>query len=127
MASTNPDLTPNRQLPSPKPSDSPDVPGDIKALADKLDTDLHALFTPNNYVWAWEGPLTFGASGAGVTHGQGKDAVTALGMVVAGSFPLVLTGGDHDATNINLKAWKLDGTVFTGSVSRVQIIATFPR
>ena len=37
MPSANPDRTPRWALPSPVPSDPPDVPGDMKALADRLD------------------------------------------------------------------------------------------
>jgi hypothetical protein len=40
MPSPNPNLTVNYHLPSPKPSDPPDIPGDIKALADAVDAAL---------------------------------------------------------------------------------------
>ena len=37
MPSSNPDLTAHMKLPSPKPADPPDVPGDVKALADAIE------------------------------------------------------------------------------------------
>jgi len=40
MPSPNPNLTATFHLPSPKPSDPPDIPGDIKALADAVDAAL---------------------------------------------------------------------------------------
>ncbi len=43
MASPNPDHTPLLQLPSPTPPDPPDVPGDIKALAEAVESALVAL------------------------------------------------------------------------------------
>ena len=38
MASPTPDRSAALNLPSPKPLDPPDVPGDVKALADAIDT-----------------------------------------------------------------------------------------
>ena len=38
MPSANPDLSSDLKLPSPLPADPPDIPGDLKALADAIDT-----------------------------------------------------------------------------------------
>ena len=64
MASTSPDLTQYFDLPSPVPSDPPDVPGDIKALAEKIDLILHQLDSPSmvGSVTApapWTGSVTY--------------------------------------------------------------------
>ena len=60
MPSANPDLTPNLHLPSPVAADPPDVPGDIKALADRLDAIL------NRYLQR----VQHGAAGVPIVAGQ---------------------------------------------------------
>ena len=71
MASANPDLTTIFQIPSPTPPDPPDVPGDMKALADRVDAIIPRIKSGMTDV-------SINASGdATITHGLGvqPDAV----------------------------------------------------
>ena len=88
MPSSNPDLTTNLQLPSPKPSDPPDVPGDIKALADKIDS--WAASQPK--IWGGVVSATFDANGNWTwTHGLSWAPVAVVAVPrVSTQFPTAL-------------------------------------
>ena len=77
MPSASPDLTTRYQLPSPKPADPPDVPGDVKALADRLDAVIPFM---KNGMFSGQ---TNADGGITVTHGLGVAPAAAQMTVLA--------------------------------------------
>ena len=61
MPSPNPDLTTPFDLPSPKPADPPDIPGDIKALAEAV----NSLLAHRPAFAVGETSVTFASNGTG--------------------------------------------------------------
>ena len=111
MASANPGLTSKFSLPYPKPADPPDIPGDIQALADKVD----ALLIPFK-VWTWEGTAAFNSGEFSVSHTMGAEAVW-VGVTVHDASTAIATAYVDKAgfSTIDVRAWTAsDGTLFTG-------------
>ncbi len=113
MSSANPDRTPILNLPSPTPADPPDVPGDIKALADAIDplgTRVATLETGVVYVRKFfNGNITTNGFGEfGIQTGFQPVAVSVIGTQAdyPNAFVLISMGTDQ----VKVKAVALDGT-----------------
>ena len=123
MPSSNPTLTTKFKLPSPKPADPPDIPGDIKALADKVDTLLFPF-----KVWVWEGTAAFNNGEFSVSHTMGAEAKW-VGVTVNDASTAISTAyvDKTGSSTIDVRAWvSADGTLFTGQ-ARLGIIGFWDR
>jgi len=125
MPSSNPDRTPVLGLPSPKPADPPDVPGDIKALAEAIDPlggrvtvlERDVLYVRKFY----EGNVTTNGFGEfGIATGFTPAAVSVMGMQpeYPNVFVLVLMGSDQ----VKVKAVALNGAARANASIRVAVM-----
>jgi hypothetical protein len=109
MPSANPDLTAIHQLPTPTPPDPPDIPGDMKALADKIDPLIPRIYNGQGSVPISNsvGKVTVDLSPGGfkatpylAVQPKPNAGVTAVYMVV---------GNATSATSATVEARRVDG------------------
>lgn len=123
MPSSNPDLTTRFRLPTPKPSDPPDIPGDMKALADEVDRWLFSFS-----LWTWKGTASFNNGEWSVSHGKTGEPVWAGITLRDATTPLVLSWKDVAGTStLDFRAWVSNtGALFTGQ-AKVMVIGFWNR